>query len=145
MSTKPNSLIQEKSEILFYKAEPTQHKNSSISKSAILPVDVQLYKSEARIQVERKMYDDDDDEYAANYIKIAFKKSILNRFGSACYNESYVLRIILGVVFLACTVYCVYSILMVTINYFHFSVLTVSSIKYEIPAEFPGKPKHCKK
>jgi hypothetical protein len=148
----PKNQFQETNEILFFKTnsvKPNQEKdglsnnirlsNNMMPRSAS---NVQFCrsaeKSNAQSQNETTKNNSDDFQ-AYKYIEKAITSSTLHRIGSVCYNESFFLRILLGVAFVASAVYCVYSIVMVSINYLQFSVLTVSSINYEIPAEFPGK------
>jgi hypothetical protein len=72
------------------------------------------------------------------YLVKAITTSTLHRLGSIYELESRSLKLILSVLFLISTGYCVYEIVVNVIIYLQFSVLTTTSINYEIPAEFPG-------
>jgi hypothetical protein len=73
------------------------------------------------------------------HIERALTKSTLHRLGSIYENKSWPLRILIGACFLASMVYCTYQIILTVINFASYNVLTVSSVYYEIPAEFPGR------
>jgi hypothetical protein len=72
-------------------------------------------------------------------IKKALTTSTLHRLGSIFDNESLPLQFIIGVLFSASAALCFYHIVNTIISFASNSVLTVSSINYEIPAEFPGR------
>jgi hypothetical protein len=104
--------------------------------------ETQLEKENGTSQKGNESHENQDPSSNAQtlrYIKKALTTSTLHRLGSVFENDSLPLKIILGFVFLACTAICLYYIIITIIAFAEYSVLTVGSIVYEVPAEFPGK------
>jgi hypothetical protein len=94
---------------------------------------------EAELREEEDEITKADQMYSVrSYIKKALTTSTLHRLGSVFENESLPLKIILGMAFLASTGFCIYEIVKAIIAYASYANLTVGSIFYEVPAEFPG-------
>jgi hypothetical protein len=72
------------------------------------------------------------------HVENALTKSTLHRLGAIYESDSWLLRIILGLCFLACMSYCIDQIITTILAYALYGSLTSSSVYYEIPAEFPG-------
>jgi hypothetical protein len=118
---------------------------------AVVPIDIHLPNLQTQpppVELKKPNQaskNENENELSAKfYWERAIATSNLHRLNNIYTAKSLALKLILATLFLLSAGYCSYQIANTIMAFSSYSVLTTTSYKYEIPAEFPGESNKIK-